>query len=148
MPIKVECEICGAKYKVGDHRAGRRIPCKECGADMRVPGGGRGGAGRGASGATVPLARTRHRSVEDDDEYLEDAGDSSARLWMALGVGLVAAIGVIIAVIVSLSGGDDGPGDAVAQNDQAAAAANNPINNSTPRPTPHVPPRLPGRQNP
>jgi len=38
MPIFVECEQCQKKYRLQDHLAGRRLPCKQCGAEFQVPG--------------------------------------------------------------------------------------------------------------
>lgn len=49
MPIPVECSICGKKYRVPDEKAGRSIPCKDCGGEIDVPGG-------------------RRRTTTDDDE--------------------------------------------------------------------------------
>ena len=41
MPIFVECDECGKKYRLQASMAGERIPCRECGASIRVPGGRR-----------------------------------------------------------------------------------------------------------
>ena len=45
MPIAVECPSCGKRYKLRDDLAGDTIPCKDCGEDIDVPGGRRGGGG-------------------------------------------------------------------------------------------------------
>lgn len=37
MAIEFECPECDRPYRVRDDLAGRRIPCKECGARMKVP---------------------------------------------------------------------------------------------------------------
>lgn len=37
MPIITECAQCGKQYRFGDERAGQKLPCKECGATIRVP---------------------------------------------------------------------------------------------------------------
>lgn len=38
MTIIVECQECGKKYRMRDDLAGRTLPCKDCGADIRVSG--------------------------------------------------------------------------------------------------------------
>ena len=44
MPIQVSCSDCGKKYRFPDERAGDTVECKECGADVEIPGGrSRGG---------------------------------------------------------------------------------------------------------
>ena len=45
MPIAVECPSCGKRYKLRDDLAGDTVPCKDCGEDIDVPGGRRGGGG-------------------------------------------------------------------------------------------------------
>ena len=48
MPIQVSCSDCGKKYRFPDERAGDTVECKECGADIDIPGGrSRGSSGRG-----------------------------------------------------------------------------------------------------
>jgi len=37
MSIYVECDQCQKKYQIQEHLAGRRLPCKECGAEFQVP---------------------------------------------------------------------------------------------------------------
>jgi len=37
MPIRVECDECGAELRLGDDAAGRRVKCRECGAGVSVP---------------------------------------------------------------------------------------------------------------
>jgi DNA-directed RNA polymerase subunit M/transcription elongation factor TFIIS len=37
MPIRVECDECGAELRLGDDAAGRRVKCRECGAGVQVP---------------------------------------------------------------------------------------------------------------
>lgn len=39
MPITVKCSFCNKAYKVRDDLAGKAVLCKECGAQLRVPGG-------------------------------------------------------------------------------------------------------------
>ena len=48
MSLQVECYECGKRYRLRDDMAGRTIPCRECGASIRV-GGRRGGNGSGGS---------------------------------------------------------------------------------------------------
>ncbi|HSG69094.1 MAG TPA: hypothetical protein VLA12_01695 [Planctomycetaceae bacterium] len=56
MPIVVECDSCGKKYRVGDHQAGSYLPCKQCGAEMFVfdGRGGRAGTSRGGAEGVPP----------------------------------------------------------------------------------------------
>ncbi len=65
MPIVVECPVCYKKFRFQDNQAGSLLPCKNCGAEMRVPGGsphlsrrspGGGGVGGGGNPNWVPLA--------------------------------------------------------------------------------------------
>ena len=39
MPIQVACEECGKRYRYADERAGQTVECKDCGADIEIPGG-------------------------------------------------------------------------------------------------------------
>lgn len=61
MPILTECEACGKKYRFPDQRAGSTVICKECGADMELPGGhGRSSGrprGRGKKSGTPPVVK-------------------------------------------------------------------------------------------
>ncbi|MBW3541501.1 MAG: hypothetical protein KY476_14635 [Planctomycetes bacterium] len=122
MPIKIECDICGAKYRVGDHRAGKSVPCKECGSAIDVPGSRRGGKDleeqyfedesprpRAKRGATAKPRRPQARAA---------AGGSNANLWIAAGIGGVVAIGVGIMVFSAMTrkGEDAQPNQNVAQN--------------------------------
>ena len=44
MPIQVACSECGKRYRFPDERAGETVECKDCGADIDIPGGrSRGG---------------------------------------------------------------------------------------------------------
>lgn len=44
MPVQAICGNCGKRYQLGDHLAGRRAKCKQCGAAFDIP------------AATVPTA--------------------------------------------------------------------------------------------
>ena len=45
MPIQVACSECGKRYRFPDERAGDTVECKECGADVDIPGGRSRGSG-------------------------------------------------------------------------------------------------------
>lgn len=53
MAINTECPECGKKYRFESDRAGDRVPCRSCGATIRVPGARRGQRGGGASSKQV-----------------------------------------------------------------------------------------------
>ena len=36
MPISVECRDCGAEYRVGDDKAGKKLKCKSCGTFIPI----------------------------------------------------------------------------------------------------------------
>lgn len=38
MPIPIECDACGKRYRAGERYAGRRVKCKVCGRPIEVPG--------------------------------------------------------------------------------------------------------------
>jgi len=38
MPVFCECPACGKRYRFQDDMAGERVPCRECGETIRVPG--------------------------------------------------------------------------------------------------------------
>ncbi len=118
MPIPVECSICGKKYRVPDEKAGRSIPCKDCGGDIDVPGG-------------------RRRATEDDDDDVPVRRKSSKKkrrseesnssgLLIAGGIGaavLVVGIGLFFAMRGKPNGGNP--------------IANNPVQPVTPPGTPN-----------
>jgi predicted Zn finger-like uncharacterized protein len=37
MPVSIECPNCAARFKVGDHLAGKRVKCKKCAGAIHVP---------------------------------------------------------------------------------------------------------------
>ena len=37
MSLIVACRRCGKEYRMRDAHAGRKLPCKACGASLRVP---------------------------------------------------------------------------------------------------------------
>ena len=59
MPIAVECPGCGKRYKFRDEQAGDTVSCKECGDDIDVPSGSRGGSGRGRGSKSGRRGRPR-----------------------------------------------------------------------------------------
>lgn len=62
MPILTECDVCGKKYRFPDERAGSTVVCKECGADLELPGGRSRSSGRsrgrsGKSSGAPPVVK-------------------------------------------------------------------------------------------
>nr|MBC8289574.1 hypothetical protein [Planctomycetota bacterium] len=64
MPVKVNCDECGAGFSVPDAARGKAIKCKSCGGRVRVPKGGGGGGKPRRKKAARPK-----KSVDDDDFF-------------------------------------------------------------------------------
>lgn len=139
MPIRVECDNCGAKYNVDERRAGTEIPCKQCDADIYVPKPRRGGD-RGPRGG----GRERPAFVPDEDYEEEASGSNPAVFVVCLVAGALVLAGIVFGVMYAMK---DDPADApqIAQNDADEDQAkdpnafnpnNNPIN---PNPNPIQP---------
>ena len=123
MPISVECSICGKKYRVPDEKAGRSIPCKDCGGEIDVP-GGRRRAKDDDDDDDVPVRRKSAKKKKRSEE-----GNSSG-LLIAGGIGaavLVVGIGVFFAMRGKPDAGNP--------------IANNPVQ---PAPVPGTQPAVPG----
>ena len=132
MPVVAQCRECGKQYRMKDDLKGKMVPCKECGADMRVPGGPRGArpaspakaaapaparpaparpaSGRPARPAAQPAARQPAQEAVFEPE--EGSGGSSA-IWIIGGAASVVVIaGILVAVFIVFGGrGDDDEGD-------------------------------------
>jgi len=130
MPVMARCRECGKQYRMRDELAGKVLPCKECGADFRVPRAGKPQPGRPKSGAAArpprsPQARPKPKKndfFENDDD---SPGGGSALIWIIGGVSAVVVLaGVLIAVFAFRGNGDeekkDKPDDSekLAQNDE------------------------------
>ena len=59
MPIAVECPGCGKRYKFRDDQSGDTVPCKDCGEDIDVPAGSRGGSSRAGGSKSGRRGRPR-----------------------------------------------------------------------------------------
>ncbi|QDU64604.1 hypothetical protein Pan216_54940 [Planctomycetes bacterium Pan216] len=59
MPIRVQCGGCGARYRVPEKLAGKRIPCKRC--DDRIPVAGEPPALRLSEPAPKPNRKRKRR---------------------------------------------------------------------------------------
>ncbi len=59
MPIAVECPGCGKRYKFRDDQSGDTVPCKDCGEDIDVPAGARGGSSRAGGSKSGRRGRPR-----------------------------------------------------------------------------------------
>ena len=137
MPIRIECDVCGAKYRVDDRRAGTEIPCKNCDADIWVPeprrrrGPDRGEARGGRRG--------RPPAYVSDDYDDDDAGESNPTLFIAglIGGGFLLA-GVIFLVMYLMKEDTNPQPNQVAENkstEPVQPPANNPQPNQfAPRP--------------
>lgn len=89
MPIAVECPGCGKRYKFRDDQSGDTVPCKDCGEDIEVPAGSRGGSSR--AGGSKSGRRGRPRRADNQG------------LMVGGAIGGVIAVGLL--GYVMLSGG-------------------------------------------
>ena len=109
MTIRARCGSCHREYQVRDSFAGRRVPCKTCGADFLVP--------RIAAEASVPVAEFLDDDTDDfaqsfspQQKRSRSATRSSARRSPARpakrsqkpsrGKGLLIGAGIGVAVVV------------------------------------------------
>lgn len=121
MPIRVECDNCGAKYNVDERRAGTEIPCKECDADIYVPeakrGGDRGPRGGSDRGSRGGSPRRERPAFVPKEEYEEQSTDSNPAVFVVcLVAGALVLAGIVFGVMYAMK---DDPADPaqVAQND-------------------------------
>ena len=98
--MNVQCDSCGHKYRMPDRLAGETVPCKECGADIEVPGRRRPrGPARASSSSGV---------------------FSENKIWIALGASVVV---LLVGTVLILRARHAVP---VAQNNPAVPP-NNPV---------------------
>ncbi|MBC7857076.1 MAG: trypsin-like peptidase domain-containing protein, partial [Pirellulaceae bacterium] len=63
MDILCTCASCGAKFKLPQQAAGKRVPCTKCGGTIEVP-AGTAGASFKPSGAGLPVAKAIPQAVQ------------------------------------------------------------------------------------
>ncbi|MBD3676031.1 MAG: hypothetical protein HUJ26_21185, partial [Planctomycetaceae bacterium] len=90
MPIITQCNSCGKKYRLPDHRAGSFVPCKNCGEEMYVD-----------DGAGAPML-SRHGSTSGGSNT---SNDPNWGLIAGIGGGVVVVLVVGLILFSSLSGG-------------------------------------------
>lgn len=86
MPIVTQCDACGKKYRIPDHKAGSFLPCKNCGEEMYVD---------DAGGAGSPVL-SRHGSTGRASSANE-GGIPGWVIWTGVGGG-----GLVLLLIVGL----------------------------------------------
>ncbi len=147
MPIRVECDVCGAKYNVDERRAGTEIPCKECDADIYVPEPRRGRGDRGPRGGG---GRRERPAFVADEDYEEESQDSNPAVFVVcLVAGALVLAGIVFGVMYAMK---DDPADPnqIAQNDpeENQPADPNPVNPNPINPNPVNPNPNPNPINP
>lgn len=130
MAIFCECDECGKKYRMPDNRAGQTVPCKQCGAEVDVPGeirlsGGGGGPSRGGRGGSAHQLPTRsagserplprRRAVEEVDEEGE-GGFNPVVVYGSLAGGVAFLFIVVLAWLAFRPTPSPTPTPTVAQN--------------------------------
>lgn len=85
MPINVQCDGCGHKYRMPDHLAGETVPCKECGEDIEVPG--------------------RRRSRGAARESAQTSWLVENKIGVAIGAGAVLLLVVLLVLLLNRGGG-------------------------------------------
>lgn len=130
MPVMARCGDCGKQFRIRDELAGKVLPCKNCGADFRVPRAGGGSAGGGSRPAQNRPAQGRpaakpapaRRSPEQDlleEEFAPSGG--SGKLWIIGGAAIgTIIVGVAVAIFI-FAGKDDGEEGDKKDNDNKVA---------------------------
>ncbi|MDB5338682.1 MAG: hypothetical protein JWN70_4301, partial [Planctomycetaceae bacterium] len=123
MPIDIQCEDCGNKYRVVDEKAGGKVRCKECGAKIEVPDPDRDELFESEGPRRTVGGRKRR----------ESSGGPPTGVIIG-GVAAVCVIGIVLFVIFGRRGGA-APGPQFAQNNPAMPAPQQfPFNNTLPPP--------------
>jgi len=111
MPISVECDVCGKKYKFADHQAGKTVACKECGVSIEIPGG--------RSRATDDDERLpmKSRSSRGAGKRGKKSGNGSGPLILvAVGGGVAAVMAVAVIAFFAMRGGGQPAAEPAANN--------------------------------
>jgi len=134
MPIPVQCEQCGASYRVPDAVAGKRAKCKGCGHVFAVPAAG------GDAFADLSALEDLAPAGVGDPPGLRAEPPKPPRgpivSSLAIKVGGVlggTALIVVVVLIVALSGGDDDPPSRDRQADAKRAAITTAGDDTAPR---------------
>lgn len=140
MPIKVECDECGKKYRIPDDRAGEWIECRDCGADIEVPEDDEWDdeprrSQRASSG------QRRRRPSSDRDEGLSPGTKRAI-------FGGIFAVTMIVGLVIALSGGGDAPAPVPDRNDRRVADRERPVSRPSSNPAAPVPNPQPEFQPP
>lgn len=77
--MNVQCDGCGHKYRMPERLAGETVPCKECGADIEVPGKRRSRRPARDTGPSAVLAENK--------------------VWIALGAGVLLLLFVAVLLL-------------------------------------------------
>ena len=91
MKIQVRCEDCGQGYRLKPSLAGKIVPCKECGADLRVPrprGGRSSGEIRTRGGRSSGELRTRGGRSSGELRTRSENGGGATVFWIIGGLAI------------------------------------------------------------
>ena len=137
MPIDIECDDCGNRYRVADEKAGGKVRCKECGAKIEVPGGD-----RDLFEDDVPRRSSSRKKKKGS------SGPDAGVLVGVGGIAVVCLIGVVLFVAFG-RGGNRAAAPQIAQNNPIANMSNPlPVVNPLPQPPDNTPPALPANPFP
>ncbi|MBT4868270.1 MAG: hypothetical protein HON53_24450, partial [Planctomycetaceae bacterium] len=109
MPILVECDVCGKKYRLGEDRAGTTIECKECFGEIDVP--GRRSRSSSPRRAAAPNRPVRRHSISPGVNPLLIIGGILGGILF-----LVVALVVVVVIMLPDKAADPDPNDFARQN--------------------------------
>ncbi|HEY4260562.1 MAG TPA: hypothetical protein VGM98_10385 [Schlesneria sp.] len=95
MPIQIACPECGKRYRFPDERAGSTVECKDCGADIDLPGEGRRKTKSKDDDRGSPRSKSRSRK----SGRAKSSGNSTG-LLIAGGIGGLVVVAVIAFVML------------------------------------------------
>jgi hypothetical protein len=97
MPIDFACATCGKPYTVRDDLAGRRVRCKDCNAEMRIPGAASAqvGAGPAPSPDPPPIDTSAHPQPSPVQVIVQQVEGKAAN-----GLGVAGVVIGVIAVLI------------------------------------------------
>ena len=125
MPIAVECDICGKKYRFADTHAGRTVACKECGSSIEIP-GGKSRSRPDDEDVVRPMPTSRGGKAKGAKK---SRSGSNALLFVAVGGGVaVLAIAAVVGVLLTRGRGQPAANPA----EPTAAATSSTTNPASP----------------